>query len=72
MKTLIRGIQALIHSESGQATAEYILLLATVSLISTTIIKEILRSIDLGILGLGASLERYLKTGRAPASVWSN
>ncbi len=59
-------------NQRGQAVLEYILLLAvTVSLV-VGFSKTILTAVDQGILKFGGRLEKTLKTGRAPANVWTN
>lgn len=57
---------------SGQATVEYILLLAFVLTMAVGMGKALLSGLDKGVLGFGATLERNLKTGRLPANVWKN
>ena len=59
-------------ANAGQGTVEYILILAVIVLGASQIGKRILYSFDLSVLRIGAELERDLKSGRAPLSVWSN
>ncbi len=59
-------------NDSGQATTEYILVLAFAVVIATTLSRRLLDVMDRGILNLGGVLERDLKTGKAPLNVWSN
>lgn len=73
---LIQSVQGcskkFIQEESGQAITEYILILAFSVSILIALSRAILSAIDNSVLKLGSRLERALKTGRAPASVWKN
>ncbi len=61
------------HAEnSGQAVLEYILLLAITVTLVVGFSKTILDTLDKGVLKFGGRLEKTLKTGRAPANVWTN
>jgi Flp pilus assembly pilin Flp len=60
------------EEDSGQATVEYILLLAFCALTAVAMSKGILGALDRGVLRLGGQLERDLKSGRAPLGIWSN
>lgn len=62
----------LIRDESAQGTTEYILVLSVSVVGASQLIKQIIQSIDRGVLRLGGDLEKDLKTGRAPVSVWRN
>ena len=62
----------LMLAEEAQGTVEYILILSVVVVGASQLIKLIIQSIDRGILRLGGDLEKDLKTGRAPVSVWKN
>lgn len=62
----------LLKEESGQGTAEYILILSASVLGTVQLSKIIISNLDKAVLHLGAILEQDLKTGRAPASVWEN
>jgi len=57
---------------AGQATVEYILLLSIVVLGSVFLIKGIVTSLDDAVTVVGGKLEKQLKTGRDPISVWRN
>lgn len=59
-------------SEEGQGTVEYLLILSATVLGATQLARQILNSMDKGVLRLGGQLEKDLKTGRAPLSVWEN
>ncbi len=63
---------SLFQDESGQGLLEYILILSACVIGATQLVKQIIRSLDKGILRLGGALERDLKVGRAPLSVWEN
>lgn len=58
--------------ERGQGTVEYILILSAVVLGAVQLARGFLTILDQGILRLGGQLEKDLKTGRAPLSVWQN
>jgi Flp pilus assembly pilin Flp len=59
-------------NERGQAITEYILLLAIITLLATTVLRGLLPALDQGMLSFGARLEQNLKTGRYSASIWAN
>lgn len=59
-------------NERGQGTVEYVLILSASIVAATQLMRQLIRSLDAGILHLGAQLEKDLKTGRAPLSVWEN
>ena len=59
-------------ANAGQATVEYILLLSFVVVACVGMTRAILGGIDRGVLRVGGSLEKQLKTGRAPGGIWSN
>ncbi len=65
-------LKLFLKDESGQATTEYILVLAFAVVIATALSRRLLDVMDRGILNLGGVLERDLKTGKAPLNVWSN
>ncbi len=67
-----QGLRNFLSDESGQATAEYVMLLTFVIILTTSVVNGIITAIDTGLLRFGATLERLIKTGRAPASVWNN
>lgn len=56
--------------ESGQATVEYILLLSLVAVAALGVFSAVRTAVDDGVVIMGAELQRNLKTGRAPASVF--
>ncbi len=62
----------LITDDSGQATVEYILILAGVVVATTLMFKGITGALDSGANNLGTQLENNLHTGRLPASIWTN
>lgn len=61
-----------IHDESGQATTEYILILSIAVTTAVAFARGILEVLDRGMLRLGGALEKDLKSGREPLSVWRN
>jgi len=65
-------VPALVREQSGQGTVEYVLLLSMIITLTLGIAKGTRSILDQGILKLGAQLEKDLKTGRAPLSVWEN
>jgi hypothetical protein len=60
------------RDERGQSTVEYILLLAASAVGCILLAKTVLGTLDKGALTLGGQLEKDLKTGRSPLSVWAN
>ena len=68
-RTLLRQF---LRDESGQGLTEYVLLLSVVVVAAGAMGKALMRALDRGILTFGGQLERHLKTGRAPLSVWKN
>jgi len=66
------SFRRLILAEEAQGTVEYILILSVVVVGASQLMKLIIQSIDRGVLRLGGDLEKDLKTGRAPVSVWKN
>src|SRR4051812_43581195 len=58
--------------EDGQGVLEYILLLSGTVIGAGLLARGILNSLDSGVLKLGGQLEKDLKTGRAPLSVYQN
>ncbi len=71
-KRITRLAAALLCDERGQGTLEYILILSVTVVGAGKISHEIVKALDKGILSLGGQLEKDLKTGRLPLSVWSN
>lgn len=69
-QTRVGGLKNL--GSQGQATVEYILLLSLLTFGVITFSRGLTNVIDKGILVLGGQLEKDLKTGRAPLSVWQN
>ena len=61
-----------LKDESGQATLEYILLLLVVFSLALGLSKTFTTNLDSSMRRLGGQLEKDLKTGRAPVSVWQN
>lgn len=61
-----------ISDESGQGVLEYVLLLSGTVIGAGLLARGILSSLDSGILKLGGQLEKDLKTGRAPLTVYQN
>ncbi len=65
-------LSALYNDERGQSITEYMLLLSAVVVGAGALARAIMSALDKGILTLGGQLEKDLKTGRAPLSVWKN
>lgn len=69
----VRSFLVSLHEDDrGQATLEYVLLLAFTIGGTVGLAKAILATLDKGVLRLGAQLEMDLKTGRADLSAWKN
>jgi len=66
MKKTIRNSK----NQSGQAVLEYILLLSILVLGASALSKGLAVAWEQGILSFGKTLERSIKTGRAPFSAW--
>jgi len=62
----------LLQDEEGQAVTEYILILSITMFGAAALARALLVAFDNGISHLGSELEKSLKTGRAPKSVWEN
>lgn len=60
-----------LRDEKGQTTVEYILILSVVVVGSIALVKTMMGAMDRGVLRLGATLEKDLKTGRMPVDAWS-
>lgn len=58
--------------ESGQAITEYVLILGAAVFGAVTLMRGLLGSLDRGILRVGASLEKDLKSGKMPVGFWKN
>ncbi|OFZ73944.1 MAG: hypothetical protein A3K03_04845 [Bdellovibrionales bacterium RIFOXYD1_FULL_44_7] len=61
-----------VRDDKGQATVEYILLLSVTAVAAGALSRAILSTIDKGILRFGGQLEKDLKTGRTPVTIWKN
>ncbi len=61
-----------LEDENGQGVVEYIVILSACVTGSVALARQILSALDTGIVRIGAQLEKDLKTGRAPLSVWQN
>ena len=61
-----------LRSESGQGIIEYMLVLFMAITMAAILAKVSKQAWDKGLLTFGGSLEKALKTGRAPASAWKN
>jgi Flp pilus assembly pilin Flp len=71
-RALSRALGGFYRDEEGQAVIEYILLLSATVIGAGLLARGILNALDSGILKLGGALEKDLKTGRAPLSVYQN
>lgn len=71
-KTIIIFFNELKADDGGQATVEYVLILSVTIVAVSRLIKQFFISFDKAVQVIGANLEKDLKTGRAPYSVWSN
>ncbi len=65
-------ILSFLRDDSGQATTEYIVLLAAIVIGASAMARQILQTLEQGVLRLGGQLERDLKTGKAPLGIWTN
>ena len=72
IRIIVRAAFSLLRDEEGQATTEYILLLSGTIVAAGAMSRVLIGVLDQGITHLGSQLEKNLKTGRAPASVWFN
>ena len=72
MRDFLRFLNRLFREDSGQATVEYILILSVTVVGAIAFGRAVIRALDSGVLTLGGQLEKDLKTGRAPLSVYSN
>ncbi len=59
-------------NDRGQSLVEYLLIISLVVIGASQIVKRVAQSFDVVVLRVGAQLERDLKSGRAPLSVWRN
>jgi hypothetical protein len=62
----------LVCDESGQAITEYVLLMSIALGGAVVFSRGFLKFLDQFTLVFGAQLEKDLKSGRAPNSVWKN
>lgn len=62
----------LLADEEGQAVTEYMLLLSVCVVGASTLGRRLLDVLDTGVARLGGQLEKDLKSGRSPLSVWKN
>ncbi len=60
------------RDEDGQAVIEYVLILSATLVAAGMLARGILSALDSGVLKLGGQLEKDLKTGRAPITVYQN
>jgi Flp pilus assembly pilin Flp len=58
-------------SESGQAIVEYILLLAIVVGVVGLFLSKLTGTFDIATVAMGGKMEKQLRTGKAPASIWT-
>ncbi len=72
LKKLVAASRALASDEGGQGTVEYVLILSAAVIGAATLARALMNGLNSGVLTLGATLEKDLKTGRAPANVWQN
>lgn len=59
------------RGEEGQAVTEYILILAVALTFTVLLSRTIFRSLDRGVLSLGAQLERDLRAGRGSVDAYA-
>lgn len=59
------------HTESGQAIVEYVLLLSIVLGIMVYFMNTLTGSFDDSTARFGGKIEKQIRTGSAPASVWT-
>lgn len=60
------------RDDQGQATLEYIFILSFAVGIAVVMARVLMGQLDNKVLQLGGALEKQLKTGRAPVSIWKN
>lgn len=60
----------LAKNQSGQAMVEYILLLTIVVVGAGLFLQSLSKAIDQMTAAQGGKLERQIRTGSAPASLW--
>jgi len=61
-----------VSDENGQGTLEYVLLLTFCIISAGALFRRMMEMMDSGFQIFGAQLERDLKSGRSPLSVWKN
>jgi hypothetical protein len=66
------AINRFMCDESGQGTLEYVLLLTFCIISGSAMFRKLIEIMDSGFQVFGAQLERDLKSGRSPLSVWKN
>ena len=59
------------QKNSGQAVLEYILLLAMVVGMLSIFISKFVGSFDAATQKIGGKMEKQLRTGKAPPSIWN-
>ena len=59
------------RAQSGQAVIEYIILLSIVMGIMVVFIHKLTDGLDTTTAGLGGQIEKQLRTGSAPPTVWT-
>ncbi len=60
------------HTQKGQATLEYIFVLSFSVVTAVFMARFLMGKLDNKVLQLGGTIEKQLKTGRAPVSIWKN
>ena len=65
------GMQKIARHEGGQAILEYILLLAIVLVGLGLFLQKLPSAFDSSAAARGGSLEKQLRTGSAPATLWT-
>lgn len=71
-RKLGRICRAFLREDDGQAVIEYILILSVTVIGAGMLARGILKALDNGVLKLGGQLEKDLKTGKAPLTVYQN
>jgi Flp pilus assembly pilin Flp len=71
-KSFLPIFERLVADETGQATVEYILILSVSVVAVSALVRKFFETFDKAVQVIGANLEKDLKTGRAPYSVWAN
>ena len=66
------AIHRFVADEDGQGTLEYVLLLSFCIVTGSAIFRKLIELMDSGFQVFAAQLERDLKSGRSPLSVWKN